>query len=158
ELVPHGWTDEQLRRYLQQMLNTKFITDPDQSLLDTPLASAVRQSLDTWRLPNHPPKPEERPQTVRQYLDDELAVAIKTLRLQCNECHQMAPQPNSLEVARPANRSAWFMHAKFSHVLHRGVSCQECHSGAYPGKPPEEPTSIDTLDGDNVLIPGRQLC
>jgi hypothetical protein len=70
----------------------------------------------------------------------------------------MSPQPNSLQVQPVSTRPVWFAYAKFDHMAHRAVSCQACHSGAYPGDLPTEPTAMETLDGENVPIPGRQLC
>jgi hypothetical protein len=158
ESVPHGWSDEQLRHYLTQVLDSRFINNPDHDLLKGPLESAVKQPLEKWRLPNRPPKPNELLQTVGEYLTDEQQAAVKNLRLQCIECHQMSPQPNSLQVQPVSTRPVWFAYAKFDHMAHRAVSCQACHSGAYPGDLPTEPTAMETLDGENVPIPGRQLC
>jgi hypothetical protein len=158
ETVPHGWSDEPLRRYLTQVLDMRFINNPDHDLLKSPLQPAVQEPLEKWRLPNRPPKANELPENIGEYLSDELQVAVKNLRLQCAECHQMSPQSGSLAVQKVSTRPVWFAYAKFNHVAHRAVSCQSCHSGAYPGDLPVEPSAIETLDGDNVPIPGRQLC
>jgi hypothetical protein len=156
--VPHGWTDEQLRTYLKQVLDTRFLNNPDHTLLNSPLQAAVEQPLDKWRLPNRPPKAAELPQTVGDYLGDEFQAAVKSLRLQCIECHQMSPEPDRLEVQAVSTRPVWFAYAKFNHAEHRAVNCESCHSGNYPGQLPAEATAIETLDGDKVPIPGRQIC
>jgi len=158
ETVPHGWNDEQLRRYLTQVLDMQFINNPDHDLLKSPLGPAVQQPLEKWRLPNRPPKSNELPENIGEYLTDELHAAVKNLRLQCVECHQMSPQSDSLAVQQVSMRPVWFAYAKFNHVAHRAVACQSCHSGAFPGELPAEPAAIETLDGETVPIPGRQLC
>jgi hypothetical protein len=158
ETVPHGWSDSQLRHYLTQVLDMQFINNPDRNLLSAPLESAVQEPLEKWRLPNRPPKSEELPQTIGEYLQEELQAAVKNLRLQCIECHQMSPEPDRLEVQPVSIRPAWFAYAKFNHAAHRAVSCQACHSGAYPSELPAEPAAIQTLDSDPSFIPGRQLC
>ncbi len=157
ETVPHGWTGERLELYVKQVLDMKFIGGLDHDLLANPLGDAVRQPLEKWRLPNRPPKPETQPSTVGEYLSDELQAAIKNLRLQCSECHQMSDQPESLDVVRVSAHPAWFEHARFDHAAHRAVSCQSCHGAAFPAELPTEPTAIKTIDSD-VMIPGRKLC
>jgi hypothetical protein len=158
ETVPHGWSDAQLRRYLTQVLDMRFINNPDRNLQAAPLSAAVNESLEKWRLPSRPPKADELPNTIGQYLNGELEAAMKNLRLQCIECHQMTAQPDSLEVQPVSIRAVWLAGSKFDHAAHRAISCQACHAGAYPATLPAEPAAIQTLDADPSFIPGRQLC
>src|SRR5262249_33608117 len=52
DAVPHGWTGERLRRYVEQVLDAKFINESDRSLQSTPLSDALKQPLEKWRRPD----------------------------------------------------------------------------------------------------------
>ncbi len=157
EAIPHGWSGEALRRYVEQVLDMRFIQGADRDLLTNPLGDAGKQPLENWRLPNRRPKTETPPGTIGDYLKDELQAAVKNMELQCVECHTMAQPPESLEVQKVNSHPAWFAMAKFDHAAHRAVSCISCHAGAQPAELPQEPTALKTLDS-NVMIPDRAVC
>ncbi|HEY2760818.1 MAG TPA: cytochrome c3 family protein [Pirellulales bacterium] len=157
DLVPHGWSDERLRRYVEQMIDMEFINESDRSLQSTPLTDMLKQPLDKWRLPNRPPPKSGSHQTVGDYLQGELLAAVKNLRLQCAECHGLSDELNNLSVAPASSHPAWLEHASFSHVAHRAVSCQACHVGAFSETFSAQPRPMTILD-DQVFIPDRKVC
>ena len=157
DVVPHGWGDEKLRRYLEQVLDMKFINESDRTLQSTPLGEALKQPLEKWRLPNRPPKTDEPVQTVGEYLQIELKSALKNLRLQCSECHQMSGQAESLAVQALSTHPLWLENAKFSHVSHRGVTCKSCHAGAFPSESSSVEDAKPSLDTE-LFLPDRKLC
>jgi len=157
EAVPHGWTGERLRRYVEQVLDAKFINESDRSLQSTPLSDALKQSIEKWRLPNRRPQANQPQGTVGQYLDVELKASVKNLRLECSECHQMIGDAESLDIEPVIMHPAWLAHAKFSHVAHRKVECRSCHTGAFP-KDGGEAVQTVALDTGEPFLPGRDVC
>jgi len=157
ETVPHGWTGDRLRRYVEQVLDAKFINESDRSLQSTPLSDAIRQPLEKWRLPNRLPQASQPQSTVGEYLDAELKVAVKNLRLQCGECHQMKSDSDSLDIEPMTMHPAWLAHAQFSHVAHRKVECRSCHAGAFP-KDGGEAAQTVALDTGDPFLPDRSVC
>jgi hypothetical protein len=157
ENVPHGWTGERLRHYVEQVLDAKFINESGRSLQSTPLADAMKQPLEKWRLPNRRPQANQPQGTVGEYLDAELKAAVKNLRLQCSECHQMKSDADSLDVEPVTMHPAWLAHAEFSHVAHRKVECRSCHHGAFSTDADESPQTV-ALDAGEPFLPGRKVC
>src|SRR5262249_45208274 len=145
--VPHGWTGEQTKRYVEQVLARKFLNGAGDSAKSQPLGDVLREPVDRWRLPQHPPQNTRQSQTVGEYLTSEFQVAEKRLQLQCNECHLMsADSAIPLQVKPVAIHPVWFANAKFSHFTHQAVNCQACHAEAYPQELPAEPSAVQTLD------------
>jgi hypothetical protein len=156
ETVPHGWTGERLRRYVEQVLDARFINESDRSLQSTPLSDAMKQPLEKWRLPNRRPQANQPQSTVGEYLDAELKVAVKNLRLECSECHQMKSDAENLDIEPVTMHPTWLAHAQFSHVAHRKVECRSCHAGALP----KDGSAAQTvaLDTGEPFLPDRKTC
>jgi len=157
ETVPHGWTGARLRRYLEQVLDAKFINEADGSLQATPLSDALKQPLEKWRMPNRLPQASQSQATVGEYLDAELKAAVNNLRLQCGECHRMENDTDSLDIEPVTMHPVWLAHARFSHVAHRKVECRSCHAGAFPNDGGEAAQTV-ALDSGDPFLPGRNVC
>jgi hypothetical protein len=157
QIVPHGWTGEKLRRYVEQVLDAKFINESDKSLQSIPVSDALKQPLEKWRLPNRQPQSSQPRGTVGEYLDAELDAAVKNLRLQCSECHQMKEAPDSLDIQPVTMHPAWLAHARFSHVAHRKVECHSCHEAAFPTGVDESLQTLG-LDRGDPFLPARTVC
>ena len=69
----------------------------------------------------------------------------------CTECHRVSGPVTDPRIAPAAIRTSWLAHARFDHPSHRGVSCRECHSAAYPGKDASRTSS-------DVILPAKATC
>jgi hypothetical protein len=153
--VPHGLKGEDLRRFVEQVLDAKFINESDHSLQSTPLTDVLQQPLEKWRLPNRLPQTNRPQGTVGEYLEAELKAAVKNLRVQCSECHRMKDDASSLDIEPVTMHPIWLSHSQFSHVAHRKVDCVACHAGAFLE---DQQTHTVALDAGEPFIPDRQVC
>jgi hypothetical protein len=154
ERVPHGLKGADLRRYVEQVLDAKFINESDRSLQSLPLADVLKQPLEKWRLPSRLPQVNRPQGTVGEYLAGELETAVKNLRIQCTECHRMKDGTDSLDIEPVTTHPVWLAHARFSHIAHRNLNleCTDCHAIA-----PLKDATVD-LDTGDPYIPSRQVC
>ena len=67
----------------------------------------------------------------------------------CTECHYLkSPEAGGSFTVEPVNvPEQWFEHARFSHVSHRAMKCQDCHTGA-----------TESIKAEDVLIPDIANC
>lgn len=77
----------------------------------------------------------------------------------CAECHAFngVNEPPAKRTVVPVKiPTVWFEHAKFNHVSHRAVNCQECHPGT---QDKYDPTDAKRFDKDNkIKILGVESC
>jgi len=148
--APHRAQPAQLHTFLEGTYAARLVADR------LPLRE-LRIGAD-WRLD----RPEEpRLREARKALDEVVAVAERKLTLSgngCAKCHLFdnPEAPFARQTVRPARaRDVWYEHARFSHVAHRAVSCQECHAAAAPAAEEAPPPLIEL---EAPLVPEVAKC
>jgi hypothetical protein len=69
----------------------------------------------------------------------------------CGKCHFSDGAGEAMTIAPRDSRTVWFQHAKFGHVAHRGVRCDECHPGTGSDLLPDGKTRVDEVEPLRVL-------
>jgi len=159
--VPHGVQPDQVREFLRQSQTAQvLLADP----------AILEGYTPTSRLPGKSPISV----TARKRLDEAVSREMRFMfpddstgsqhqnANNCMECHYYSKDriegyPVRVEPTRVPE--VWFTHASFNHTAHRGVSCRDCHSGAYAmsedGKSLNPRASSSNVD---YLIPGISNC
>jgi hypothetical protein len=158
ETVPHGWSDPQLRQYLERVLSGQLLNNADANTLAKPLPYAVKnQPAPNSPLPNRAAQPHPQAKTMGDYLKAELNDRVEVLRNECLVCH-VAKNGEGLEVLPVSVTSRWLEQAKFNHSAHRMKDCETCHTFDFPKQLPTDPAVICASDFAEKLIPKRQVC
>jgi len=144
DVVPHGQSPGQIRRWLQGNYVGQYLEHNPQLL---------EQYLPPRPLPGAPSLPLQ--ETARKRIDHRVAVAEAMLsQAVCGKCHLCLPsdRPGLAAVVPPQIPQAWLNYARFDHSAHRAVNCRQCHPRAYADDPQASRRSSD------VLIPRRDTC
>jgi hypothetical protein len=158
ETVPHGWTDAQLRKYLERVLAMQLVNHPDSDVRGKPLPSAVKnQPPPNSPLPNKTSQPHPQAHTIGDYLDQELNDRVSVLRNECSVCH-VAKSSEGLDVEPVSISRRWLEQAKFNHTAHSRWKCTECHAVETLEQLPADPKIIAAYDSAEKLIPKKEVC
>ena len=158
ETAPHGWTDPQLRKYLEQVLAGQLVHHSDANVLGQPLPYAVKnQPPPNSPLPNRTAQQHPQAKTIGDYLQAELNDRVAVLRNQCQVCH-VGKTTDGLAVEPVSIANRWLEEAKFNHTAHRSMECEKCHSFDFPKSLPADPIVIQASDSAAKLIPHREIC
>lgn len=68
----------------------------------------------------------------------------------CAECHDLSGE----KIVPVPEHTVWFTHAKFNHILHRGVSCASCHPNTGGAFAPEG----KVIEKEPLQITGVKSC
>ena len=134
--VPHD-KPEIVRAFVERKLQEYIAQHPQE--ISRPVGRVPRLPADKVVPP---------PRSAAEWVQRELALAETLLwRKTCAECHTLKPGATGVpEVAAPAITRVWMPHARFSHLPHRMLRCDACHSAA---------NSVETRD---VLMPSITTC
>jgi hypothetical protein len=76
-----------------------------------------------------------------------LSGATRSLFPGCAYCHEVKTAASGLpQITKPVQQDRWLAQAKFNHLKHTGVACEQCH---------EAVRSKDTAD---ILLPPKETC
>jgi len=160
-VIPHHLQPNEVHAFLWGSLAEEKIKDPD-----------LRKRL-TGTLPIPGKQLREEEEKTRQDIDTTTAqreaflfkdmVEVKERyiysgKTTCGECHHyqgLANGSRPTKIAPTRVPDVWLKHAKFSHVAHRAVDCQECHAKASSDPAANRPGS---KKNEEVRIPGIATC